>query len=153
MHAELGLLSMEEMAKMVMEAVDAKNGVGLDVACGTGFFTRPLAQKMRHVYGIDISIGMLEKATDYAQDKEIENICFARASVERLPFPDDVFDRVICSRGLHKFPNTIEALKEIARVMKGGARLAVLTAVKQGLFTLRRSSSKQKPVILSLRKH
>jgi len=57
--------------------------------------------------------------------------------VERLPFPDDVFDRVICSRGLHKFPDTVEALKEIARVMKGGARLAVLTVVKQGLPTLK----------------
>ena len=55
-NAELGIPSMEEMAKMVMEAVDGKNGVGLDAACGMGFFARPLAQKMRRVYGIDISM-------------------------------------------------------------------------------------------------
>ena len=55
----------------------------------------------------------------------------------RLPFPDGVFDGVICSRGLHKFPDTIEALSEMARVMKTGARLAALTVVKQGLATLK----------------
>ena len=66
-NAELGIPSYEDMAKMLTEAVDAKNGVGLDVACGTGFITRSLAQKMRLVYGIDISMGMLEEATKYAR--------------------------------------------------------------------------------------
>ena len=55
--SEFGLPSIEEGAKMMTEMVDAENGVGLDVACGTGFVTRHLAQKMRFVYGIDISVG------------------------------------------------------------------------------------------------
>jgi len=38
-------------------------------ACGTGFITRSLAEKMRLVYGIDISMGMLEKAAEYAGKK------------------------------------------------------------------------------------
>ena len=74
------------MAMIMTEMVDAKDGVGLDVACGTGFFTRPLAQKMRIVYGIDTSMGMLEKATEYAREKGIGNICFARSRAERLHF-------------------------------------------------------------------
>jgi ubiquinone/menaquinone biosynthesis C-methylase UbiE len=78
----------DEEVKMITELVDAQGGVGLDVACGTGFFTRSLAQKMRLVYGIDISTGMLEKATDYARERGIGNICFARANGERRPFPD-----------------------------------------------------------------
>jgi len=82
-------------------------------------------------------MGMLEKATDYAREKEIKNIRFARSRAERLPFPDGVFDGVICSRGLHKFPDTVEALREMARVLKRGARLAVLTVVKQGRSTLK----------------
>ncbi len=85
---------------------------------------------------------MLEKATDYAREKGIGNICFARSRAERLPFPDDVFDRVIYSRGLHKFPDTIEALSEMARVMKGGAWLSVLTVVKQGPPTLKMISER-----------
>ena len=102
-NAELSLPSYEDMQKMIIEMMDTENGVGLDVACGTGFITRPLAQKMHIVYGVDISMGMLEKATEYAGEKGIGNIHFARSRAERLPFPDCVFDWVICTRALHRF--------------------------------------------------
>jgi len=105
----------------------------LDVACGTGFVTRSIAQNMRLVYGIDLSVGMLEQATEYAREKGIRNVCFARSSAERLPFPDAVFDGVTCSGALHTFPDTVETLDEMARVMKTGARLAVLTLSKGDL--------------------
>jgi len=136
-NAELGLPSLEDMAKMMIEMVDAENGVGLDVACGTGFVTRPLAQKMRFVCGIDLSMGMLEMATEYAREREIGNIRFARGMAEKLPFPDGVFDGVICSGALHLFQDTVEVLNEMARVMKRGARLAVNTIVKGDLSTLK----------------
>jgi ubiquinone/menaquinone biosynthesis C-methylase UbiE len=131
--AELGLPSIEEGAKAMTEIVDAEGGVGLDVACGTGFFTRPLAQKMRLVYGIDVSMGMLEQATEYARERGIRNIRFAPSRVERLPFPDSLFDGVTNCGSLHLFQDTVEALKEMARVMKSGARLAVQTFVKGDL--------------------
>jgi len=137
-NAELNLPSIEDMVKMMTERVDAENGVGLDVACGTGFVTRHLAQKMRLVYGIDISMGMLEEATKYAREKEIENIRFARSMVENLPFPNGVFDGVTCSGALHLFQDTVEALNEMARVMKRGARLAVLANAKGDLSVFKR---------------
>jgi ubiquinone/menaquinone biosynthesis C-methylase UbiE len=49
---------------------------------------------------------------------------------ERLPFPDAMFDGVTCSGALHLFQDTVEALNEMARVMKNGARLAAETLVK-----------------------
>jgi len=109
------------MVKTLTGMVDAENGVGLDVACGTGIVTRSIAQTMRLVYGIDISMGMLEKATDYALEKGIRNIRFARGMAKRLPFPDGVFDGVTCSGALHGFPNTVEALSEMALVVRGGS--------------------------------
>lgn len=93
-NAELGLPSMEEAAKTMTQKVDAKNDLGLDVACGTGFITRFLALKMRLVYEIDISMGMLEKATEYAREGGIENICLTRSRVEQLPFSDGAFEGV-----------------------------------------------------------
>jgi ubiquinone/menaquinone biosynthesis C-methylase UbiE len=135
-HAELGLPSIEEMATMLTETVDGNDGLGLDAACGTGFFTRPLAQKMRLVYGIDISMSMLKQETEYARERGIGNICFARSRAERFPFPDSLFDGVTCSGAPHLFQDTVEALTEMARVMKSGARLGVLTFVKQDLSIL-----------------
>jgi ubiquinone/menaquinone biosynthesis C-methylase UbiE len=136
-NAELDIPSNEEMAKTLTEMVDAKDGLGLDVACGTGFIARSLAQKMSFVYGIDFSMGMLEKATEYARGNGIDNICFARSKAEGLPFPDGVFDGVTCSGALHTFQDTVEVLSEMARVMKAGARLAVMTIVKQGIPTMK----------------
>jgi len=129
-NAELGLPSIEEMIGMLTKMVDAKNGLGLDVACGTGFVTRSIAQHMRLVYGIDLSMGMLEQATRYAREKGVGNVRFARSRAERLPFPDAVFDGVTCSLALQLFPDIVEALSEMARVMGSGARLAVLAPVK-----------------------
>ena len=111
-NAELNLPSIEDMAKMMAKMVDAENGVGLDVACGTGLVTRHLAQKMCLVYEIDISMGMLEEATEYAREKEIGNIRFARSMAEKLPFPDGVFDGVTCSGALHLFQDTVKALNK-----------------------------------------
>ena len=137
--AELGLPSHEDVVKMMTEMVDANRGVGLDVACGTGIVTRSIAQKMRLVYGIDISMGMLEKAIEYAGEGGVGNVCFARSMAEKLPFTDDVFDGVTCSGALHLFQDTEEALNEMARVMKRGARLVVQTFVKQNLSNFRKS--------------
>jgi len=132
-NAELGLPLYEDMQKMITEMVDVRGRVGLDVACGTGALARSVAGKMFRIYGIDISIGMLQKATEYAQEMGIRNVHFARANVERLPFPDEIFDWVTCTGALHTFPDTGKALSEMARVMKTGARLAVMTFLKQGL--------------------
>jgi len=80
---------------------------------------------------------MLDKATECTREKGIENVCFARANVERLPFPDGAFDWVTCTGALHTFPDTGRASSEMARVMKTGARLAVLTFLKQALPTIK----------------
>jgi len=110
----------------------------LDVACGTGLFTRSIARKMRLVYGIDISMGMLKKGTEYAEKEKIGNIRYARAMSEKLPFPDRLFDGVVCCGALHLFPETVDALGEMARVMKKGARLAVMTFVRRRFFRFKR---------------
>jgi len=138
LYGGLFIPSVNEEVKVTTEMVDAEGGVGLDVACGTGLFTRPIAKKMHRVYGIDISMGMLEKATDYAREKGTRNIRFARGMAEKLPFPDDLFDGVTCCGSLHAFADTAEALNEMARVMKRGARLAVMTFVKRRLFRFKR---------------
>jgi SAM-dependent methyltransferase/uncharacterized protein YbaR (Trm112 family) len=129
--------SVEDEVKIITGVIDAENGLGLDVACGTGLFTRSIAKKMRLVYGVDISMGMLEKATEYAEREKIGNIRFARARAEKLPFSDSLFDGAICCGALHLFPDPVEALNEMARVMKKGARLAVMTFVKRRFFRFR----------------
>jgi len=138
LYGGLFIPSVKEEVRIVTEMVDAENGLGLDVACGTGLFTRSIAKKMRLVYGIDISMGMLEKAVTYAEKEGISNIRFTRARADRLPFPDGLFNGVVCCGALHLFPDTKQTLGEMARVMKKGARLAVMTFVRRRFFKFKR---------------
>src|SRR5690625_2826118 len=43
----------------------------------------------------------------------------------RLPFPDGVFDHIICSEVMEHIPDDASAAAELARVLKPGGRIAV----------------------------
>jgi demethylmenaquinone methyltransferase/2-methoxy-6-polyprenyl-1,4-benzoquinol methylase len=59
----------------------------LDVACGTGFFTRHLPGE---VTGLDASARMLAIAAERVPDA-----AFVQGDALRLPFADDAFERVV----------------------------------------------------------
>jgi ubiquinone/menaquinone biosynthesis C-methylase UbiE len=69
----------------VLEALPA--GRTLDVACGTGFLTRHVRGA---VVGLDQSARMLEEAA-----RQAPHATYVQGDALELPFPDDVFDRVL----------------------------------------------------------
>jgi ubiquinone/menaquinone biosynthesis C-methylase UbiE len=85
-------------------------------------------------------MGMLRQGAAYTAKERIHNVHFARARVEALPFENDLFDATLCCGSLHLFANTVIALREMARVMKPGAILAVFTftAGRGGILKFRR---------------
>lgn len=125
-------LSRERLVESVTGGVDG-NRV-LDVACGTGLYTRKLAENADQAYGVDLSLGMLRRAMRYARRDGVRNAWFARADAAGLPFPDTAFDAVVCAGALHIFPDKPGALREIARVLEPGGNLAVTTLVDEGLL-------------------
>jgi demethylmenaquinone methyltransferase/2-methoxy-6-polyprenyl-1,4-benzoquinol methylase len=48
-----------------------------------------------------------------------------RAHAERLPFPDDAFDRVLVVDALHHFCDQREAVCDLLRVLRPGGRLVI----------------------------
>ena len=96
--------------------------VVLDLACGTGIYTRPWAKKLTKGFavGLDLSEPMLMYAAAKAEEEGIENILYVHASALTIPFPDGLFDRVNCCGALHLLPNIAKVLGEIHRVMKPG---------------------------------
>src|SRR5436190_1462424 len=77
-----------EMA-FVMSKIRASDEV-LDMACGTGRFTIPLAQKARRVTGLDASAAMLAKARAKAEESGL-NIGFQESDMENMPFEDNTY--------------------------------------------------------------
>ena len=48
-----------------------------------------------------------------------------RGSVERLPFDDDAFDKALAVNSMQIWPDPAAGLREMRRVMKSGARVAL----------------------------
>ena len=95
----------------------------LDVATGTGMVADALHQRYGcRVVGIDQSADMLRAARD-------RNGTFAglvRGRAERLPFPDASFDHVTFTYLLRYVDDPAATLRELARVLRPGGRLATL---------------------------
>lgn len=50
------------------------------------------------------------------------------ADAEKLPFKSGTFDFVVSTLAVHHFPNALNAIKEMCRVLKKGGRLVVVDA-------------------------
>jgi ubiquinone/menaquinone biosynthesis C-methylase UbiE/uncharacterized protein YbaR (Trm112 family) len=122
-----GIASLAELRTIVDETVGTVSGDVLDVACGPGTFGRRIAPHADSVFGIDISIGMLERGRRYAQREQVTNISFARARVEALPFSPQTFAAALCCGSLHLFEDPVLALREIARTLQPSALLVGFT--------------------------
>ena len=115
---------LQEWTPLVADAADICPGQRvLDVACGTGVLT--CAAMVRAgaggaVVGLDINPGMLSVAARIAPEIE-----WRQGEAESLPFKERSFDAVVSQFGLMFFANREAALREMARVIVPGGRLAV----------------------------
>ena len=91
--------------------------LAIDVACGPGTYTRPLASRVRHAVGVDLTPAMIEKARAEAAHDGITNIEFVSADVYALPFDDGVAGVVSCGYAFHHMADPARALAEMARVL------------------------------------
>jgi SAM-dependent methyltransferase/uncharacterized protein YbaR (Trm112 family) len=103
----------------------------LDLACGPGVFTRPLAMRSAGlVVGLDLSRPMLRYARREIDREGLKNIVLVRGSASRLPFLPHSFTSVNCCGALHLFDKPDEALKEIQRVLCPSGHLCVQTTIR-----------------------
>ena len=112
-----------------MSAVRAGHKV-LDIAGGTGDLAAKFAARVGPegtVVLADINDSMLRVGRDRLLDRGIvENVRFAQADAQQLPFPDNSFDLVSIAFGLRNVTDKDLALRSMLRVLKPGGRLLIL---------------------------
>jgi ubiquinone/menaquinone biosynthesis C-methylase UbiE/DNA-binding transcriptional ArsR family regulator len=95
-----------------------------DLGCGTGQLTTALAPFVKTVIAVDRSDEMLQTARGRLQD--ISNADIRKGELESLPIGDAELDAATLILVLHHLPDPAAALREAARVLKGGGRLLVV---------------------------
>jgi ubiquinone/menaquinone biosynthesis C-methylase UbiE len=104
-----------EQDAMLEQWPDIAGRRALDLACGSGRYSRLLAQsRASDVVAVDFSEGMLRLVSDAHR---------VRASMMRLPFASGAFAAVICGLALGHAAQLREWILEIARVLEPGGTL------------------------------
>lgn len=110
----------------------------LDVACGTGVFTRHFARALAEreqpalVVGADISWPMLETARTHLRAEGLQDaVHLVRADARRFPLADASFDRIHCASALHLMQDVDAVLAEFARILEPGGVCVVGTYLTQ----------------------
>ncbi len=102
----------------------------LDMACGDGFYSVWLAERVGatgHVIGVDIAPAYLDLARKQAWSSAVaDHISFQTADIGGLPFADGEFDMVWCAHSLYSLPDPLAALRELRRVVRPGGLVAIL---------------------------
>lgn len=106
----------------------------LDVGCGTGYFSRRLAQAGFQVTGIDPDPGALEFAV-----RKGEAIRYLRADARALPFEDRSFDCAVAVTSLCFIEPASAALREMWRVARRSLVLGLLN--RNSLLWLRKRNA------------
>ena len=125
--------------KFVLNSYTVGGKIILDAGCGTGllydFIINSLEQIKTAFYSyiaIDISINMLKifKSKNFNKDKKIGNkINLILSDLENLPIRSNIFNSVFSLTSLQNLPHIIDGVKEMLRVVKEDADIALEIAL------------------------
>lgn len=75
--------------------------IAVDLGCGSGQVTLPLAERCATVLGVDVSSDMIALLKDKAQAEGRDNLQFMRGSIESLDLDPESVDLIVTNYALH----------------------------------------------------
>jgi len=119
-----------QRAKIVIRLLKPKSGERiLDAGCGIGDYSFELAAKYGClVVGIDIDNEDIKLATKMAKKARLSKVTFIEGDITNLPFPDNMFDKIIILDVIQSIPDDKKVLNELFRIIKKGGNLIITTS-------------------------
>ncbi|WP_207063698.1 malonyl-ACP O-methyltransferase BioC [Motiliproteus sp. SC1-56] len=112
------------------------SGRVLDLGCGTGYFSRQLADAAdnRQVVALDLAEGMLQYARRERPHSRIQWLC---GDAEQIPLATGAVDGVFSSLAIQWCRQLPQLFQELARVLRPGGQVAIATLGPDTLWELR----------------
>ncbi len=105
----------------------------LDLACGAGFPLLDLAQRLGttcRACGLDPWQAGLKHAVQKKVTWDVRQVCFVLGDGTAIPCADGAFDLITSNLGINNFADAPAVLRECARVLAPGGRLALTTNLR-----------------------
>lgn len=114
---QAGQIELEHLNRyyFVINQIDLKDKVILDIASGEGYGSDLLAQHSKFVYGVDIS----SEAVEHSKNKyRRENLTYLVGSADAIPIQNSTIDVVVSFETIEHHDKHSEMFSEIKRVLK-----------------------------------
>lgn len=99
----------------------------LDLCCGDGHFTIPLAQIAAKVYGLDLEMTLLKKAQEYASSTDVENCQWIQGdAMEISSLVPELVDCVFLANTFHGVREREDFVKNVATTLKTGGKFILV---------------------------
>ena len=100
----------------------------LEVGSGPGYLTRLLLEEVPGgtVTCLELDAGLLAEARAYLADQSPTRLSFNHGSILSSELPSEAFDLAYLRLVLQHIPAPVDALKEVARTLRPGGRVAIM---------------------------
>ena len=126
----------ERMAAIPRDEILPRMGLSrtqtvVDLGAGSGYFSLPLAERVRRVVSIDVEPKMLGVLDQRIRLAGISNIDLVRGEITHIPIVDDSMDHVLAAFVYHEVDRPARLMFESMRVLKPGGSVTVLDFQKK----------------------
>ena len=129
-------IASQAMERMALKAGDRV----LDLSCGVGWATRLMAQAVEGGQGIAVGLDVSEEmiARARAASRDVENLLFAIAAAEEIPWRDEYFEKVLSIESFYYYHDQEAVLRELYRVLvPGGLLFILINLYRENPYSLR----------------
>lgn len=130
-----GKIRYELQNEMAFELLKETDDPILEIAGGSGRFSRQFVKQGRELCVIDASWNMIKSNRDQLL-KQQGNASFVQGTAEKLPFKPESFSTVFCVDMFSHIENPQPVILEMSRVLKGGGHLVINFTNKSSLMGL-----------------